>query len=256
MWVRLRGGVKRVMLMLMDYVSGVVYPPVVVEGEEKEEGWRRLFERAREGGLDWDAIRGVTSDGVNALAGYLAKGLWWVNHQRCVWHLWRNLGGKIGWWANRAAVGMEGEAAKGVREKVRGELTGLLHEVLDARRWEDAEGARKRLAEHPFGKGLAKAVGEDLEGALMHLNRYNGGQGRVSPEWCWRDYRQRLSGGRNHGSEGRQERAGLVWAIYRNFTPGQMRSERKRVYRRAGKSPLEMAGMSVEGVSYLDALEV
>lgn len=256
LWARLRGGVKRVVLMLVDYVTGIVYPPVVAEGEEREEGWRRLFERAREAGLDWEAIRGVTSDGVNALAGYLAEVLWWVNHQRCVWHLWRNLGGRIGWWASRAAVGLEGEAAKAAQERVRKELTGLIHEVLDAPSWEEGERALKRLAEHPYGKGLAKAVGEQLEGALMHLNRYNEGQGRVSPEWCWRDYRQRLSRGRNHGSEKRQERAGLVWGIYRNFTPGQMRSERKRVYKRAGKSPLEMAGMAIAGVSYLDALEV
>ena len=39
------------------------------------------------------------------------------------------------------------------------------------------------------------------------------------PEWLWRDFRLRLSHGRNHGSEQRLERAALVWAIYHNFTP-------------------------------------
>ncbi len=113
LWARLRGGVKRVVLALVDYVTGIAYPPVVVEGEEKGEGWRRLFERAREAGLNWEAIGGVTSDGGNALAGYLAEVLSWVNHQRCVWHVWRNLGGRIGWWASRAAVGLEGGGSEG-----------------------------------------------------------------------------------------------------------------------------------------------
>lgn len=41
---------------------------------------------------------------------------------------------------------------------------------------------------------------------------------RVSPEWLWRDFRLRLSRGRNHGSSERLERAALVWGIYRIAT--------------------------------------
>ena len=33
LWARLRGGAKRVVLLLTDSVSGVVWPPVVVDGE-------------------------------------------------------------------------------------------------------------------------------------------------------------------------------------------------------------------------------
>ena len=80
--------------------------------------------------------------------------------------------------------------------------------------------------------------------------------GRVTPEWIWRDFRLRLSRGRNHGNERRLRRAGLVFTIYRNFTPAQMRRERTRHYRHPGKSALEVAGMTLEGCSYLDALEV
>ena len=79
---------------------------------------------------------------------------------------------------------------------------------------------------------------------------------RVSPEWHWRDFRLRLSRGRNHGSPVRLERAALVWAIHRNFTPAQWRCERKRHYRYPGQSPLEVAGMAPDKISYLDALGV
>ena len=38
LWVRLRGGTKRVTLMLVDSVSGVIWPPVVAFGEEHVAG--------------------------------------------------------------------------------------------------------------------------------------------------------------------------------------------------------------------------
>jgi len=47
-----------------------------------------------------------------------------------------------------------------------------------------------------------------------------------------------------------------MYTIYRNFTPAQMRRERTRHYRHPGKSALEVAGMNLEGCSYLDALEI
>jgi len=90
----------------------------------------------------------------------------------------------------------------------------------------------------------------------VHLKRSNRGLLRVSPEWCWRDFRLRLSQGRNHGAEPRLERAALVWAIHRNFTPAQERYERKRRYRHPGLSPLAVAGVPPGAASYLDALGV
>ena len=103
---------------------------------------------------------------------------------------------------------------------------------------------------------MAHALGEHLDAVLVHLLAYNRGLLRVGPEWLWRDFRLRLSHGRNQGSSARLERAALVWAIYRNFEPAQKRSERKRHYGRAGRSPLAMAGVPPGKVSYLDALEV
>ena len=42
LWVRLRlrGGKKRVALMLVDSVTGVIWPPVVAFGEESEKAWQ------------------------------------------------------------------------------------------------------------------------------------------------------------------------------------------------------------------------
>ena len=140
--------------------------------------------------------------------------------------------------------------------RLRRELAALVRGVLNAPSEAAAQVALAALAAHPRGAGVAQAVREHLDAALVHLLRYNRGLVRVGPEWFWRDFRLRLSRGRNHGSYVRLERAALVWATYHNFQPAQRRSERKRQYRRAGRSPLEMAGVAPGEVSYLDALAV
>jgi len=119
LWAVLRGGTKRVVLALVDGVTGVVWPPVVVEGEEDEKSWAKLFERAKRAGLDPDVLRGITSDGAKGLIGYLNKALEWVNHQRCVFHIWRNLSGELAKRASEAAIGLAGKAAKAAREQAR-----------------------------------------------------------------------------------------------------------------------------------------
>src|SRR5919199_2836253 len=95
LWARLRRGARRVVLLLTDSVSGVVWPPVVVAGEEAARPWQRLFVRARAAGLNRDDLWGVTSDGASGLSAYLRRYWSWVNHQRCVWHLWRGRGGGL-----------------------------------------------------------------------------------------------------------------------------------------------------------------
>jgi len=91
LWARLCGGLQRVALAVVDCVSGVVWPTVVLEGEEKEEGWGQLFQRAKEAGLNLSALRRVTSDASHGLLSYLSGSLGWVNCQRCIWHFWRSL---------------------------------------------------------------------------------------------------------------------------------------------------------------------
>ena len=47
-----------------------------------------------------------------------------------------------------------------------------------------------------------------------------------------------------------------AWETYMNFRRYQRRKERKRQYAHIGKCPLEVAGVMVQGVTWLDALEV
>ena len=94
----------------------------------------------------------------------------------------------------------------------------------------------------PWGAGLAQKVNEQFDRLLYHLLEEHHGLVRVSPEWLWRDFRLRLSRGRNQGSSERLERAALLWMVYHNLTPTQKRSERKRHYKHPGQSPLEVAG--------------
>lgn len=256
LWARLRGNSKRVVLGMVDSVSGLLWPPVVVKGEEQAGNWRRLFERAQRAGLEVEKLAGVTSDGTKGLAGYLAAELRWVNHQRCIWHLWRSLSAQLAGRLAEAAAGLVGEAAQAVRKQSRRELVALVKGVLDAGSELEAQAALASLAAHRLGGGLAQAIAEHLDTALVHLLEYNRGLMRVTPEWVWRDFRLHLSHGRNHATDERLERAALVWEIYRNFTPAQWRSERKRRYRRPGRSLLEMAGVSPGKTSYLDALSV
>jgi hypothetical protein len=250
---------------VVDSVSGLVYPPIVAKGEESEGPWQRLFVRAKQAGLDLDALRGVTSDGAVGLLAYLRRNLAWVQHQRCVWHLWLNLGGELAKAASKAAEGLSGAAAEPIRKQTRNELGGLIHQIVDARSYDEAEAALAALRGHPLGATIGKLLNEQLDRVLVHLLDYYRGLQRVTPEWYWRDFRLRLSHGRNHRSDTapphcgacqRLERAALVWAIYHNFEPAQWRSERKRHYRHPGQSALEVAGAPPGQVSYLDALGV
>ena len=256
LWARLRGGAKRVVLALTDGVSGLVWPPVVVAEEATAASWEHLFVRAKAAGLDLNALRGVTSDGAVGLASYLEQVLTWVNHQRCAFHIWRGLGGELGRQVAQAVTGLAGAALQGAQRRVRRELVALVRTVVDAAGGEAAEQALGRLAAHPQGAALAQTLAGLVDAALVYRVGFNAGLQRVGPEWLWRDFRLRLGHGRNHGSAARLERAALLWASYRNFEPAQRRSERKRHYRRAGCSPLEMAGVSPGRVSYLDALAV
>jgi len=256
LWARLLGGQKKVVLALVDAVTGIIWPPVVVNEEDSDRSWGRVFRRAKLSGLDLEQLRGVASDGAKGLIGYLGRVLTWVNHQRCHFHIWRNLSGELTSRVNEAAAGLAGAAAKAVKRKVRAELVGLVRGVLDAPDYAKAEAALAKLKAHQLGGKLAALLEEHLDAAMVYLLEYNRGLVRVSPEWYWRDFRLRLSHGRNHRSDERLERAACLWAIYRNFEPAQWRSERKRHYRHPGMSPLAVAGAPPGKISYLDALAV
>jgi transposase-like protein len=240
LWSRLRGGAKRVVLLLVDSVTGVMWPPVVALGEENARAWQMLFAEAQRAGLSLDELWAITSDGAQGLLSYLQQDLRRVYSQRCIWHTWRNLTPLL----------------MREQEPLRQELRVLVRRVLEAVTFEEAEQVLELLHEHSRGEAIWQVLNQRFDSLLAHLLPGFEGLSRVSPEWCWRGFRLRLSRGRNHGSEQRLRRAALVWTIYHNFTPAQLRKEKKRKYRRAGQSPLEVAGLTLEGRSYLDALQV
>ncbi len=256
LWARLKDQVVRVVLMTVDSVSGLIYPPVVARSEESASAWEQLFARAQAAGLDLQQLRGICSDGAQGLLAYLRRELVWVEQQRCVWHIWRGLTGDLSRAVSRAAKGLAEDVAAEVRDRVRGELVKLIRGVINAVDGEAAETALAQLLAHPYGAALGKQLTQLLDRLLVYQLDYCQGLQRVSPEWYWRDFRLRLSRGRNHRSEQRLERAALLWAVYHNFEPAQWRSERKRQYRHPGQSALEVAGVPPGQVSYLDALGV
>jgi hypothetical protein len=179
-----------------------------------------------------------------------------VEQQRCVWHVWRSLSGDLGRAVSQAVKDLSQAAAEAARKTVRGELVKLIRGVIDAQQAEDAESALQQLLAHPQGKALGQHLSALMDRLFVHQMAYCRGLQRVSPEWYWRDFRLRLSHGRNHRSEQRLERAALLWAIYHNFEPAQWRSEHHRHYRHPGKSALQVAGVPPGQISYLDALGV
>lgn len=255
LWTKLMGKGKRVVLALVDTVTGVIWPPVVVEAETTAAS-TRVIERAEAAGLDRHQWRGLVSDGASGFAGLLNQVLSWVNHQRCVFHLWRDLWPLVRAQTSEAAKGLSGAAATAVKTKVERVLVGLIRAVYDAPSQVEAAAALAVLAAEPRGAELAARLAEQLDGALVYRLAFNAGLARIGPEAVWRDFRLRLSHGRNHRSAARLERAVVLWSVYHNFEPAQERREQQRKYRRPGESPFARAGAPPGPIRYLDALAI
>ena len=120
LWAKLKGQVVRVVLLTVDSVSGLIYPPVVARDEESAGAWEQLFTRAQTAGLDVEKLRGICSDGAPGLLAYLRRELVWVQQQRCVWHIWRNLRGELARAVSQAVHGLAEAAAAAMRDTVRG----------------------------------------------------------------------------------------------------------------------------------------
>lgn len=256
LWAKLKDKVVCVVLMTVNSVTGVIYPPLVAGDEAQASAWEKLFARAAKAGLQLQQIRGLTSDGAQGLLGYLREQLVWVEQQRCVWHVWRQLGRTLTQVVSQATATLEGPAGEQARRELRSALGKLMHQVVDATSATVAEVALRKLRAHPHGEALGQQLTHILDRLLVYRMAYCRGLQRVSPEWYWRDFRLRLSHGRNHRSEERLERAAVLWALYHNFEPAQWRSERKRHYRHPGQSALQVAGVPPGQVSYLDALGI
>jgi hypothetical protein len=165
LWTRLRGGTKRVVLALVDHVTGVVWPPVVVAGEGTAAAWETLFTRAEQAGLVLRDLRGIASDGATGLESYRRQALPWVSHQRCVFHLWRGLSGALTAAVATAvaAADLTGAAAQRAARQTRRTLIDLIRGVYDAATEAEVQAALARLAAHELGHALAELVAVHLD---------------------------------------------------------------------------------------------
>jgi hypothetical protein len=161
LWARLGGKAKSVVL-LSDRVTGVLYSPLVVASEGDRAAWGRLFLRAAHAGRRVSRVHGVVSDGTRGLAQFLEGRLVWVHHQRCVFHLWRNLASPLAAAMTTAVGTLCGAAATAVRRATRRELGALIHAVLDATDDATAVAVLTTLAAHWLGAALARALRTEL----------------------------------------------------------------------------------------------
>jgi hypothetical protein len=53
LWAKLKGQAQRVVLLVVDSVSGLVCPPLVAQGEESAGPWQQLFAPASRPGWTW-----------------------------------------------------------------------------------------------------------------------------------------------------------------------------------------------------------
>jgi len=248
LWAKLRGGSKRVVLLVADSVTGLLFPPVVAVGEGSAAGFRSLFERAQQAGLNLEQLQGVTSDGAKGLLSYLKQELYWVGQQRCVWHLWRNLRKPLAEAVQQACKGLEGEETLEKGQGVHRKLSRLIHQGTRCG-YEQAEKSSLWGGDRTFPGSSPERCDDPQPGVLPGTAAGDAGV-------VWARLSLEAQMGTQSGSEERLERAALLWALYRNFTPAQERYERKRHYRHPGLSPLAVAGFPPGDISYLDALEV
>ena len=86
-----------------------------------------------------------------------------------------------------------GEVAEAIRDQVRAELVALMHGVIDAQSYEQAEAAlNENITNNAQRAAIAQFLNEHLDHILVHLVAYYAGLHRVTPEWYWRDFRLRL----------------------------------------------------------------
>ena len=76
-------------------------------------------------------------------------------------HLWRNLAGQLGGSGRPGAAAATGDVVEAIREQVRAELVALLHGVIDAQSYAQAEAALVILRSHPQGAAISQFLNAD-----------------------------------------------------------------------------------------------
>ncbi len=236
-------------LGVADGVSRVVFETVRIVSESEDEVLRK-FARLRGFGVNTKDIKGLVSDGAEAYRLVLEGVMKRVAHQRCIFHLWRNIGVHI----RRLKETKGEESAAAFKKAVRG--------VWDAASYEEARlGLEALKREWSMEQCVAPAVWlieMSFEEATTHLKGIVEGMPRTSNvvEWLWRGYKRRVRLMGQFMSAGGMDSFNGVWALHVNFQRYQKRKERKRSVNTPGHCPVEMAGGQVGQLSWMDVLGI
>jgi hypothetical protein len=248
-YVRIRG-VWTAVLGVVDGIWRTSFGLFHLVAAESDAEIERAFDLAAEAGLQLEMIKVFASDGAAGFREFLARCLYWVCHQRCVFHLWRNALPII---THYAAVAGD-EWAAGLKQ--------CIACVWNATNRAEADAMLKLLiagyGAEPIAQEAVHLVQETFEQAMTHLTAGLAGVGRTSCvcEWVWRYYKERVRQMGGFMSTDGCDNFNAVWDVALNFRRYQRRKERLRHYLYPGLCPLEVAGAVVHGVTWLDALAV
>jgi len=248
-YVRIRG-VWTAILGIVDGIKRTTFGLFHLTTDEGDAEIERAFDLAAAAGLHLEQIKVFASDGAPGFREFLARCLYWVRHQRCVFHLWRNVLPII----TRYAAVAGDEWAEGLKT--------CIACIWDATTRAEAEIMLKLLVgvygTQPIAQEAVRLVQDSFEQAMTHLSAGLPGVGRTSCvcEWVWRYYKERVRQMGGFMSTDGCDNFNAVWEVALNFRRYQRRKERLRRYMYPGLCPLEVAGVMVQGVTWLDALAV
>jgi hypothetical protein len=248
-YVRIRG-VWTAVLGVVDGIWRTAFGLFHLVAAESDAEIERAFDLAAEAGLKLEMIKVFASDGAAGFREFLARCLYWVRHQRCVFHLWRNVLPII-----ERYTAVAGDVwAEGLKK--------CIACVWDAESMAEATAMLKLLVgvygTEPIAQEAVHLVEETFEQAMTHLSAGLAGVGRTSCvcEWVWRYYKERVRQMGGFMSTDGCDNFNAIWDVALNFRRYQRRKERLRHYLYPGLCPLEVAGVMVHDVTWLDALAV
>jgi len=192
----------------------------------------------------------LLSDGALYYRYVLDRLLRWAKQQRSLFHLWRNLTPHLQAFAEHAA------------DEAMQMLLDMIHAVWDASSLSEAEEAFSTLqtlwSHYSPLQPVLHIIRQSLQEALLHTSRVIDGMGRTSnvAERFFRRYKQRVRRMGCFMSTGGCDAFNLLWHIYINLEPYQLRHEQKRLYRHPGLCPFQVANADTQGIAWLDAVGV
>jgi transposase-like protein len=193
-------------------------------------------------------VRVLLSDGAAAYQFSLDNLLRQARQQRCLFHLWRNVLPAIHAYRHQAG------------RPIATELRVAIHQVWQA---DDLAQARRVLTKirykwrdfpalHPTFDFISRTLPE----AMTHTTRPITNMDRTSnvAERFYRRYKQRIQRMGCFMSLDGCDHFNACWQIYINFEKFQKRQERQKKYRYPGRSPMDVTGIELHDLTWLDII--